>query len=114
MTYGTEELKAELMPISSKIDQSSLTGPSPRKKAVLVLIFIQLAVKDGDDYIINGEKFLISHTDCSNYSYITCVTDPNGKGNRRLSTFMVSADTPGYELTPMPHMMGAVVQVILA
>ncbi|AGK53273.1 acyl-CoA dehydrogenase family protein [Bacillus sp. 1NLA3E] len=104
--YGTEELKAELMPLFQ--DKTIFTNWAVTEEKGGTGMDIQTtAVKDGDDYIINGEKFLISHTDCSNYSYITCVTDPNGDKDHRLSTFMVSADTPGYELTPMPHMMGA-------
>lgn len=104
--YGTDELKAELMPKFQ--DRSVFTNWAVTEEKGGTGMDIQTtAVKDGDDYIINGEKFLISHTDCSNYSYITCVTDPNGDKDHRLSTFMVSADTPGYELTPMPHMMGA-------
>ncbi|WP_379969301.1 acyl-CoA dehydrogenase family protein [Ectobacillus sp. sgz5001026] len=104
--YGTEELKAELMPKFQ--DRSVFTNWAVTEEKGGTGMDIQtIAVKDGDDYIINGEKFLISHTDCSNYSYITCITDPNGDKDHRLSTFMVSADTPGYELTPMPHMMGA-------
>ncbi|MBM4761270.1 acyl-CoA dehydrogenase family protein [Bacillus sp. B15-48] len=103
--YGSEELKAELMPGFQ--DRTVFTNWAVTEEKGGTGMDIQtIAVKDGDDYIINGEKFLISHTDCSNYSYITCVTDPNGDKNSRLSTFMVPADTPGYELTPMPHMMG--------
>lgn len=103
--FGNEELRAELMPGFQDrtvftnwavTEETGGTGADLRTRAV----------EDGDDYIINGEKFIISHTDCSNYSYITCVTDPNADKDHRLSTFMVPCDTPGYELTPMPHMMG--------
>lgn len=103
--FGSEELKAELMPKFA--DRSVFTNWAiTEEKGGTGLDLHTLAVKDGDDYIINGEKILISHTDCSNYSYITCVTDPNGDQDHKLSTFMVPASTPGYELTPMPHMMG--------
>ncbi|PKM60479.1 MAG: acyl-CoA dehydrogenase [Firmicutes bacterium HGW-Firmicutes-4] len=64
------------------------------------------AVKDGDDYILNGEKFLISHTDCCEFAYVFAVTDPNADKDKRLSGFFVPVDTPGYEIVPMPHMMG--------
>ncbi len=65
------------------------------------------AVKDENgDYIINGEKWLISHTDCCHAAYVIAVTDPEATGDERLSAFMVPCDTPGYEIVPMPHMMG--------
>ena len=49
---------------------------------------------------------LISHTDCSQFSYVICVTDPDKKGDDRLSAFFVPMDRPGFEIVPMPHMMG--------
>ena len=103
--YGTEELKKELMPGFQ--DRSVFTSWAVTEEKGGTGADIQsFAVRDGDDYIINGEKYLISHTDCCNYSYVTVVTNPEADKDHRLSTFMVPCDTPGYELTPMPHMMG--------
>lgn len=65
-----------------------------------------MAVKDGDYYILNGEKTLISHTDCCEFAYVIAVTDPDGPKDKRLSAFFVPVNTPGYEIVPMPHMMG--------
>ncbi|MEG2367046.1 MAG: acyl-CoA dehydrogenase family protein, partial [Oscillospiraceae bacterium] len=64
------------------------------------------AVKDGDYYVINGEKTLISHTDCSDFTYLIVSTDPTSDKDSRLSAFFVDVHTPGYEIVPMPHMMG--------
>ncbi len=103
--YGTEALKAELMPGFQ--DRSVFTCWAVTEEKGGTGADIQAtAVKDGDDYVINGEKFLISHTDCCNYAYVTCLTNPEADKDHRLSTFMVPCNTPGYEVTPMPHMMG--------
>lgn len=103
--FGSKELKAELMPGFQ--DRSVFTCWAVTEETGGTGADIKTtAVKDGDDYIINGEKFLISHTDCCNYAYITVLTDPNADKDHRLSTFMVPCNTPGYEVTPMPHMMG--------
>lgn len=104
--FGTEALKKELMP--GFADRSVFTCWAVTEEKGGTGMDIQTtAVKDGDDWILNGEKYLISHTDCCNYAYIHAVTDPDTKDkNKRLSTFMVPCDTPGYEITPMPHMMG--------
>lgn len=64
------------------------------------------AIKDGDYYVINGEKTLISHTDCSDFTYLIVSTDPDSDKDSRLSAFFVDVHTPGYEIVPMPHMMG--------
>lgn len=103
--YGTEALKQELMPGFQ--DRSVFTcWAVTEEKGGTGADLQTTAVKDGDDYILNGEKYLISHTDCCNYAYVTCVTDPTADKDHRLSTFMVPCNTPGYEVTPMPHMMG--------
>jgi alkylation response protein AidB-like acyl-CoA dehydrogenase len=64
------------------------------------------AVKDGDDYILNGEKTLISHTDCCEFAYVIAVTNPESDKDDRLSAFFVPMDAPGFEVVNMPHMMG--------
>ncbi|HEY0185944.1 MAG TPA: acyl-CoA dehydrogenase family protein [Cellulomonas sp.] len=64
------------------------------------------AVRDGDDWVINGEKTLISHTDCSDGTYLITLTDPAADKDHRLTAFFVPTDTPGYEIVEMEHMMG--------
>ena len=104
--YGSEELKAELMPKfqdKSIFSAWCLTEATGGTGADLHTT----AVKDENgDYILNGEKWLISFTDMNTHSYIHAVTDPAADPDHRLSTFYVPVDTPGYEVTPMPHMMG--------
>lgn len=103
--YGSPELKAEYM---DKFQDKTiytcfaLTEASGGTGADLHTT----AVKDGDDYILNGEKWLISHTDCCEFAYVIAVTNPESNKNDRLSAFFVPCDTPGYETVPMPHMMG--------
>jgi alkylation response protein AidB-like acyl-CoA dehydrogenase len=64
------------------------------------------AVRDGDDWVINGEKTLISHTDCSDGTYLITLTNPEADKDHRLTAFFVPTDTPGYEIVEMEHMMG--------
>lgn len=66
-----------------------------------------IAEKQADgSYILNGEKWLISHTDCSDYTYVVAVTDPTKEKDDRLSAFVVPNNAPGFEIVPMSHMMG--------
>ena len=103
--FGSKELKDEYM--SQFADKTvftcfALTEETGGTGADLHTV----AVKDGDDYILNGEKFLISHTDCCEFAYVFAVTDPNADKEKRLSGFFVPVNTLGYEIVPMPHMMG--------
>ena len=52
------------------------------------------AVRDGGDWVINGEKTLISHTDCSDGTYLITLTDPEAEKSKRLTAFFVPVDTP--------------------
>ena len=104
--YGSDELKAEYM---NKFQDKSvftcfaLTEQTGGTGADIHTI----AEKDENgDYILNGEKWLISHTDCSDFTYVIAVTDPDSDKDSRLSAFFVPNDAPGFEIVPMPHMMG--------
>ncbi|MEK9645802.1 MAG: acyl-CoA dehydrogenase [Alphaproteobacteria bacterium] len=57
-----------------------------------------IAVKDGDDYVINGTKRFITGADTADFFQVICVTDPE-KGTRGgISCILVDADTPGVKI----------------
>ena len=104
--YGCDELKAAYMDkfadktiftCFALTEQTGGTGADVHTTAV----------KDADgNYILNGEKWLISHTDVAQFAYVIAVTDPDKEGDERLSAFFVPMDAEGFELVDMPHMMG--------
>ena len=103
--YGNEELKAEYMPKfqdKTVFTCFALTEATGGTGADLHTT----AVRDGDSYILNGEKTLISHTDCCEFAYVIAVTNPDSDKADRLSAFFVPMDAPGFEVINMPHMMG--------
>lgn len=53
------------------------------------------AAKDGDDYIINGQKTFISNGQNADFFVVACKTDPT-LGARGISLFVVDADQPGF------------------
>ena len=60
------------------------------------------AVRDGDDYIINGTKHFISHADAADFVILFAATgtEETPRGPRNLITaFLVDRDTPGFEIT---------------
>lgn len=57
------------------------------------------AVRDGDDYVINGVKRYISHADKADFAQVMVATD-RSKGSRGgISCFLVDMDTPGVKIT---------------
>lgn len=63
------------------------------------------AERDGDHYIIKGNKQFITSGQLAGCALIFAVTDP-AAGKRGLSAFIVSTDTPGYEVTKIEEKLG--------
>ena len=104
--YGKPELKAQLM---DKFQDKTIycNFAITEKTGGTGADLHTTAEKQPDgSYILNGEKWLISHTDCSDYTYVIAVTDQESDKDSRLSAFLVPNDAPGFEIIPMPHMMG--------
>ncbi|MBA3548682.1 MAG: acyl-CoA dehydrogenase family protein [Nannocystis sp.] len=56
------------------------------------------AVRDGDDYVINGRKWFTSSADGAAFAVVMAVTDPGAEAHRRASMLLVPTDTPGFRL----------------
>ena len=65
------------------------------------------AVRDGDDYVIDGGKRFISHASIADYVVVFAVTNPEApKPSRRLSAILVETDRPGFKVARTEHKMG--------
>lgn len=60
------------------------------------------AVKDGDDWVINGTKIFISGADKAQYGIVFARTDPD-KGRDGVTCFIVETDTPGFHVRRIVH-----------
>ena len=58
------------------------------------------AVRDGDDYVINGQKIYITNAHVSDWMVVSAKTDPDA-GHKGLSLFLVDSKTPGLTIRPM-------------
>ncbi|MBS9376325.1 acyl-CoA dehydrogenase family protein [Rhodococcus sp. B50] len=96
--YGTLELKERyLQPlIDGEIASCySMTEPQGGSDPTS---FVTRAVRDGDHYVINGEKWFSSHARFSSFLIVMAVTDPEAPRTKRASMFVVPMDTPGIEI----------------
>ena len=65
------------------------------------------AVRDGDEYVIDGGKRFISHASVADYVVVFAITNPEAdKPSRRLSAILVETDRPGFKVTRLEHKMG--------
>jgi alkylation response protein AidB-like acyl-CoA dehydrogenase len=64
------------------------------------------AVRDGDDYVINGHKWFTSSADGASFAVVMVVTDPDAEPHARASQIIVPTDTPGFKLVRNIPCMG--------
>ncbi len=60
------------------------------------------AVKDGDDWVLNGAKIFISGADKADYGLVFARTDPD-KGRNGITCFIVDTDMPGFHVRRVVH-----------
>jgi acyl-CoA dehydrogenase len=56
------------------------------------------AVRDGDEWVINGHKWFTSNAPTADFLIVMCVTDPHAEPHRRASMIVVEKDTPGVKI----------------
>jgi len=101
MRWGSDAQKAELLP---KIRDGELlvgigyTEPS----AGTDLAALQTrAVRDGDEWVINGQKVFTTHAQDSEYIWLAARTDPDAPKHKGISIILVPTDVPGFSCTPI-------------
>ncbi|MDV8071059.1 MULTISPECIES: acyl-CoA dehydrogenase family protein [Rhodococcus] len=104
--YGTDAQKAKyLQPLldGDIVSCFSMTEPQagsdPKE-------FVCAARKDGDEWVINGEKWFSSNARYASFLIVMAVTDTEASPYRRMSMFVVPAETPGIEIVRNVSVMG--------
>jgi alkylation response protein AidB-like acyl-CoA dehydrogenase len=93
--YGTPELKARyLEPLLDNRIVSCFSMTEPQGGAD-PKVFTTSAVQDGDEWVINGEKWFSSFADIAAFLIVMAVTDPDAPPYERQSMFVVPRETPG-------------------
>ena len=101
---GSPEIKARVLPevlAGRKIAALAITEPSGGSD---VAALRTSAVRDGDHYVVNGEKTFITSGIRADYLTVAVRTDPQSRGSRGLSILLVEGDTPGLTRTPLAKM----------
>jgi acyl-CoA dehydrogenase len=96
--FGTDEQKAKyLQPLLDGDIVSSFSMTEPQAGAD-PKEFICRATRDGDEWVIEGEKWYSSNARYAEFLIVMAVTDPNAPAHSRMSMLIVPADTPGVEI----------------
>jgi len=96
--YGSDYLKQRyLQPLLTGEIMSAYSMTEPRGGSDPTG-FTTSAVRDGNDCVINGEKWFSSHARFASFLVVLAVTDPDAEPHQRASMFIVPAETPGVEI----------------
>jgi acyl-CoA dehydrogenase len=96
--YGTDEQKATyLQPLLDGRISSCYSMTEPQGGADPG-VFRTRAVRDGDEWVIDGEKWFSSSLRYASFLVVMCVTDPDVPIYKGMSMFLVPADSPGIEV----------------
>lgn len=101
---GSEELKARVLPqilSGEKISALAITEPSGGSD---VASLRTTAIRDGDHYVVNGEKTFITSGVRADFYTVAVRTDPGNKGAGGVSLLLIERDTPGFTRTPLKKM----------
>ncbi|HSS10244.1 MAG TPA: acyl-CoA dehydrogenase family protein [Acidimicrobiales bacterium] len=96
--YGSDLLKKQyLEPLlrNDIVSSFSMTEPQGGSDPTQ---FVTRAELDGDEWVINGEKWFSSHANFASFLVLLAVTDPEEPAHRKMSMFVVPADTPGVNI----------------
>jgi acyl-CoA dehydrogenase len=96
--YGTPEQKATYLQPLLEGDIVSCFSMTEPQGGADPDVFETLATRDGDDWVINGEKFFSSNARWAAFYIVMAITDPEAPLRHRMSMFLVPADTPGIEI----------------
>jgi acyl-CoA dehydrogenase len=96
--YGSSQLKERyLQPLLAGEIMSAYSMTEPRGGSDPTG-FVTRAVRDGDEWVIEGEKWFSSHARFASFLVVLAVTDPDAPPHERSSMFIVPSDTPGVEI----------------
>ncbi|WP_145498728.1 acyl-CoA dehydrogenase family protein [Streptomyces sp. CFMR 7] len=106
MKYGTEKQKAYFLPRILSGDLVFAIGYSEPEAGTDLAALRTRAVRDGDDWVVHGQKIFTSNAQQADWIWLACRTDPDAPKHRGISIILVPTDDPGFSWTPIETVGG--------
>jgi 3-oxocholest-4-en-26-oyl-CoA dehydrogenase alpha subunit len=106
--YGSPHLQQEILPQIARGEATFWQGFSEPNAGSDLLSLQTEAVRDGDDYVLNGHKIWNSHAGIGTYGLVIARTNVQAPRHKGLSMFVVANTTPGLDIRPIRSMTGEV------
>ena len=101
--FGSDELKERLLPKCATGEWSPAFALSEPEAGSDAASMRTTAVRDGDEWVINGAKNWITNSGIADFYVVIAVTD---RENRRMSAFVVENDREGFSIGKLEHKLG--------
>jgi alkylation response protein AidB-like acyl-CoA dehydrogenase len=105
MKYGTEEQKERFLPAILRGELHFAIGYSEPEAGTDLASLRTRAVREGDDYVVNGQKVFTSLAEYADFVWLAVRTSPDVPKHKGISILMVDAKSPGVSITPI-HTLG--------
>jgi acyl-CoA dehydrogenase len=106
-TYASAEQRDQwLRPLVAGEIRSCFSMTEPLTAGSNPVLLETTAVREGDEYVINGQKWFTSSADGAAFAIVMAVTDPQAPPHQRASMIIVPTDTPGFHLVRNVSVMG--------
>ncbi|MGP0032092.1 MAG: acyl-CoA dehydrogenase family protein [Acidimicrobiales bacterium] len=106
MALGTDEQKRRILPGILRGEVHFAIGYTEPSAGTDLASLQTRAVRDGDEYVIDGQKIYTSAIQYADYVWLAARTDPGAPKHKGLSVFIVPVDTPGFSWTPLATIGG--------
>jgi alkylation response protein AidB-like acyl-CoA dehydrogenase len=101
MTLGTDEQRERILPGILRGEVHFAIGYTEPTAGTDLASLRTRAERDGDEYVITGEKLYTSAIQYADYVWLAARTDPEAPKHKGLSVFIVPTDAPGFSWTPL-------------
>src|SRR4051794_20203902 len=105
MKFGTDEQRARLLPAILRGEKHFAIGYSEPEAGTDLASLKTRAVRDGDDYVVTGQKVFTSLAEYADYIWLAVRTDADAPKHKGISILMVDTRLPGVSITPI-HTLG--------
>jgi 3-oxocholest-4-en-26-oyl-CoA dehydrogenase alpha subunit len=106
MRFGTPEQKQRFLPAIAAGELHFSIGYSEPGAGTDLASLRTRAVRDGDSYVISGQKMWTSLIQYADYVWLACRTDPDAPRHKGLSMIIVPTDAEGFSWTPVGTLAG--------